>query len=323
MQEKLKYYAVLADEFLNSEISLTKMAEREYTSRQTLAKYFKLLGVEIVNKQNRLKFDNTIFDSIDTEEKAYWLGFIFADGCISSSPLDQNKKAKYTLEISLKASDSKHLEKLNRFMKCEKAKVKILDAKCGKIITKRCRWTITDKHLWEILNNYGCSPKKSLTLEFPDEFIFKDKSLIRHFIRGYFDGDGCFTRHINIHTVSPLVGFIGTKPFLEKILEYSTISAKFRHDKRHTDLTWSLEYHKNEGIELINYLYKDSTIYLDRKYKLYDFFKKGSRSVKEFTELLSSNIGEIPEMDNTEITIETKEFIASYSVEGEPNESIK
>ena len=92
MQEKLKYYRTLADEFLNSSISLTKMAEREGISRQTLAKYFKQLGVEIINKQNRLKFDNTVFDSIDTEEKAYWLGFIFADGTINSSPLETGKK---------------------------------------------------------------------------------------------------------------------------------------------------------------------------------------------------------------------------------------
>ena len=90
MQEKLKYYRTLADEFLNSSISLTKMAEREGISRQTLAKYFKQLGVEIVNKQNRLKFDNTVFDSIDTEEKAYWLGFIFADGTLVPQKLVRN-----------------------------------------------------------------------------------------------------------------------------------------------------------------------------------------------------------------------------------------
>lgn len=127
MQEKLKYYRTLADEFLNSSISLTKMAEREGISRQTLAKYFKQLGVEIVNKQNRLKFDNTVFDSIDTEEKAYWLGFIFADGTINSSPLEAGKKPKYTMEISLKVDDFHHLEKFNTFMKYEKNGVKIQD----------------------------------------------------------------------------------------------------------------------------------------------------------------------------------------------------
>lgn len=320
MQEKLKYYRMLADEFVNSSISLTKLAKREGTTRQTLAKYFKQLGVEIVNKQNRLKFDNTIFDSIDTEEKAYWLGFIFADGCISSSPLEAGKKPKYTMEISLKADDFKHLEKFNTFTKYEKNGVKIQDAKCGKIICKRCRWTITDKHLWETLNSYGCIPQKSLTLKFPDESIFKSKDLIRHFIRGYFDGDGCFTRHIYHTIVTPSVSFLGTKDFLDKILEYSKIESNYRHDKRHTEFTWMLEYHKDPGIKLINYLYDNCTIYLDRKYRLYEFFKNGSRSVQEWTELLSSKVGENSTESNTEVIEEIKEPSTLYSIE---NESIK
>jgi hypothetical protein len=45
--------------------------------------------------------------------------------------------------------------------------------------------------------------------------------------------------------------------------------------------------------------------------KLYEFFKNGSRSVKEFTELLSGNIGETPEMDNTEIITEIKKSVTS------------
>lgn len=56
--------------------------------------------------------------------------------------------------------------------------------------------------------------------------------------------------------------------------------------------------------KFINYLYKDSTIYLDRKYKLYNFFKNGSRSLKEFNELQSGKIKKSPEKDNPEITSE-------------------
>ena len=319
MQEKLKYYRTLADEFLNSSISLTKMAAREGTTRQTLAKHFRELGVEIINKQNRLKFDNTVFDCIDTEEKAYWLGFIFADGYISSDSL--KGKSRYLLEISLKASDKNHLDKFNKFMKHENAnKVTIEDAKCGKIICKRCRWYVANKHLWETLNSYGCTPRKSLTLKFPDKSIFKSKDLIRHFIRGYFDGDGCFTRHIHHIIVSPAISFLGTKDFLDKILEYSKIEANYRHDKCYTEFTWTLEYHKEPGIELINYLYNNCTIYLDRKYKLYEFFKNGSRSVQEWAELSSSKIGESPIEGNTEVIEEIKESSTPYSIENEPNE---
>ena len=317
MQEKLKYYRTLADEFLNSSISLTKMAAREGTTRQTLAKHFRALGVEIINKQNRLKFDNTVFDCIDTEEKAYWLGFIFADGYISSDSL--KGKSRYLLEISLKASDKNHLDKFNKFMKHENAnKVTIEDAKCGKVICKRCRWYVANKHLWETLNSYGCTPRKSLTLKFPDISIFKNKNLIRHFIRGYFDGDGCLTRHINKTIVTPVASILGTYEFLDSIVKYIGINGNIRHDYRHSNNTFSIEFNKKATISFINYIYNNSTIYLDRKYKLYNFFKNGSRSVEEFTELLSGNIGENLVIENTEINSKiAKGFESSYSVVSE------
>ena len=87
------------------------------------------------------------------------------------------------------------------------------------MICKRCRLGVANKHLWETLNSYGCTPKKSLTLKFPNESIFKDKSLIRHFIRGYWDGDGCLSWSNKEHT-SPSVSVVGTKEFLYSILYY-------------------------------------------------------------------------------------------------------
>jgi hypothetical protein len=48
-------------------------------------------------------------------------------------------------------------------------------------------WTIRNEHLWNTLKSLGCVPNKSLILKFPKLSIFSDESLIRHFIRGYFD----------------------------------------------------------------------------------------------------------------------------------------
>ncbi|MGM9535052.1 MAG: hypothetical protein ACI3VR_07355, partial [Intestinibacter sp.] len=67
-------------------------------------------------KWNRPKFNEHIFDVIDTEEKAYWLGFIFADGYIGSTPLEPNKKSVYNFELSLKLEDTSHLEKFKSFI---------------------------------------------------------------------------------------------------------------------------------------------------------------------------------------------------------------
>lgn len=223
------------------------------------------------------------------------------------------KKSIYNFEISLQASDSLHLEKFKNFISYEKEVV---------IDSFRCRIMLANKHFWTTLNNYGCTPRKSLTLEFPNISIFKDSSLIRHFIRGYFDGDGSFSRYVNHTSVTPSISLIGTKSFIDNILHYSQINGIIYHNKRHSENTISIRYNKSEGIQFINYLYLNSTIYLDRKYKLFEFFKNGSRSVEEFTELLSGNIGENPEKDNTEINSELKESESSYSIESETEKNI-
>lgn len=285
-------YEKLAFEFQMTEISLTQMGQRENIDRRTLSRKFKDLGIEVINKQNKLKFNEHIFDCIDTEEKAYWLGFIFADGSIRSKL--HSKKSPYTFELSLKGSDVQHLYKFNEFMEYKGDNVKLSKSKLKEKEFLRCRWIITNKHLWETLNAYGCIPKKSLVLNFPNKEIFKDESLIRHFIRGYFDGDGSISRYISTNTVTPHISIIGTLSFLEEIDKYSRIESIKRHDKRHNQNTYSNEYSKENGLNFINYLYLESSIYLNRKYDLFKFFKKGSRSVKEFTELLSGNIGENP-----------------------------
>ena len=275
----------LAFEFQTTGISLTEMGKREKVDRRTLAKHFKELGIEIVNKQNRSKINEHIFDQIDSEEKAYWLGFIFADGYISSSPLREGVKKVYQFEISLGIKDIEHLNKFKKFIEFKKD-----------IITdnSRCRFIAANKHLWTTLNELGCTPNKSLSLKFPNI----PQNLVKHFIRGYFDGDGCISRHVHNTCVTPHIELLGTKQMLEHVLLHSGISAKYKHDIRHSEETWSLEWTKDLGIEFINYLYNDCSIYLNRKYELYQFFKNGSRSVEEFTELLSGKNGECLKLES-------------------------
>ena len=306
-------FSELALEYQSGNISLTKMEQKYGISRQTLSRRFKKLGIDIVNKQNELKFDNTVFDSIDNEEKAYWLGFIFADGYISST--------NNTFEISLKGSDKEHLDKFNKFMKHkDRNHVKLGKTKCGEAIYERCRWFVTDKHLWNTLNSYGCTPNKSTTLQFPLITIFKYDHLIRHFIRGYFDGDGCFSRHLYKTIVSPHIELLGTPEFLNMIEKYSNIFGKRGKDKRWKNNTEYVDFSLKKGVAFINYIYKDSKIYLDRKYKLYQFFKQGSRSLQEWNELLQTENGEICD-DNPVLSSETKGSESVYSVEIEPEKS--
>lgn len=307
-QNEIKFDINEAIQDYKNGMTLEDVCNKYHTSYYFMKKVLNDVNIKIINPTTKTKFDETIFDNIDTEEKAYWLGFIFADGYVSD---------KSSFELSLAEKDYNHLVKFNKFMKHEDPKhVKINKASYNK---KRCRWSIRNIHLNKILNSYGCTPRKSLTLEFPKLEIFKDKSLIRHFIRGYFDGDGCITRYINSKTVSPDINLLGTSNFcdtLATILKEHRILSKIIQNKRRNEKTKTLRFDVYNGILFINYIYNNSNIYLDRKYKLYQFFKNGCRSKEEFLELLSGNIGETPEMENPEINSEiTKGSESLYSVE--------
>lgn len=209
-------------------------------------------------EKKRTIFDNTVFDQIDSEEKAYWLGFIYADGTISSHK--EGKKKRYNFELSLSIEDLNHLYKFQKFLKSNKEPNISTAGNLYKY--QRCRIVISNKHLWNILNNYGCVPKKSLMLKFPNEQIFKDKSLIKDFIRGYFDGDGCISYCDKSHS-NMTISLLGTKDFLEVLQNYLPLEKKNKIDKIKN--IYKLSFQRSRGKYVLNYLYNNATIYLDRK----------------------------------------------------------
>lgn len=215
------------------------------------------LNINLPNNHNRLKFDNAVFDKIDTEEKAYWLGFLYADGYVSNT--------KNTVELSLKGDDYNHLVKFNLFIKNE-AQVKISESKYNNKIFTRCRCSITDKHFHDTLCLLGCVPKKSLILKFPDSSIFTDRKLVYDFIRGYIDGDGCISY---TKTGRLQLSIIGTKEFLDGICNIfpEVFFSNRCKNKRHPESnTYELQCTANKADYVLEILYKDSKIYLDRKY---------------------------------------------------------
>lgn len=248
---------------IDNEPSISKISKEFNIDKATLSNRLKELGIEIINHQNKLKFDETIFDSIDTEEKAYWLGFIYADGYISSKD--------NSFEISLQESDYNHLEKFNIFSKHIKNNVSIREIKSNNQIYKKCTWTIRNTHLHDTLNNYGCVPNKSLILQFPNINIFKSKELIKHFIRGYWDGDGCLTYGDKEHNHIQ-ISVLGTEDFLTKLKE--NLPLKFDYvlgynNKKQSLITRTLQLNGKNAFEICKYLYEDATVYLDRKYERY------------------------------------------------------
>ena len=184
---------------------------------------------------------------INTEEKAYWLGFLYADGYVG---LTDNR-----VELTLQLSDVNHIEKFKTF----------LNSDC-KISTNsyRSRLSIKDEKIKKDLINLGCTPQKSLILKFPtDDKV--PKELIRHFIRGYFDGDGslCVTEK------TKSIDILGTYDFLYQLcLESNIATSKIYVSKSKSNKVFRIVL--GSRLDLYNfskYIYDDCNIYLDRKYE--------------------------------------------------------
>lgn len=267
----------------NNNVSLTEMEKKYKIRRQDIAMALMYEGYDIINKWNKVKFDEHIFDVIDTEEKAYWLGFIYADGYIAAIP--KNRKPHYTFELSLKGDDYLHLEKFRRFIKYNgPGKVTISNVSCNNKVCKRCRFSVTNKYFWTTLYKKGCVPNKSLILTFPSINMFKDIKLIWSFVRGYFDGDGSLGFLKGTKSVSPNISILGTKEFLETMKDTLDIPARIYKQKRYQHNTWTMYFNKESSLNFLDKIYNNSSIYLDRKYNRYLFFKTTCHSLKEFNE---------------------------------------
>lgn len=245
--------------FISHEESATKVAKRFNITPTVFCLKLKFFGINVENKQNRTKFNENVFDSIDTEEKAYWLGYIFADGTISSHKSET--KERFAFELCTCEKDRNHLEKFNSFIGYEGINIKEGKVKLGDKTFTRYRWVIGNRHLWEALNSLGCVPNKSLILKFP----IIPENLKRHFIRGYFDGDGS----IGIYNGKVQCSCIGTLDILNNILKDFMWTPHYHHDKRHSESTYSFQLTSEKAYEFLHYIYDDCNVYLNRKYNTF------------------------------------------------------
>lgn len=190
-----------------------------------------------------------IFAQIDTEEKAYWLGFIAADGCISNN----------VFTITLKESDISHLEKLQIFFKSIIKPVLIVE-------NKSCRLDIYCHSIIQDLQKWGITERKSLSLlpplAIPEEFHYD-------WIRGYYDGDGGISYSKKSNRWQSY--FTSTKEVLLWIRGKLEITCYPFLEHRCLQ-TYRLHFNGRLSVMTkLNKIYKNNTatIFLDRKYQLY------------------------------------------------------
>lgn len=227
------------------------ISEREY--KKIILKN----GGELNKKVNKYSFNEDYFEKIDTEDKAYFLGFIVADGSVNEVRLNISQKEPdilYEFEKFIKLKDGvrKHTKRNIHFLNLTSSKL------------------ITD------LNNLGIYQNKTMIVKYPDI----PKELEHHFMRGVFDGDGCISIHKRredsrdttdrgqVNICSGSIDFI--QKYVERLNEMCGITKnKIRCPKG----TYSvIDWGSFSDIEkFYDFFYKDATVYLERKKKTFEF----------------------------------------------------
>lgn len=242
---KLNNEKIISDYLSN--ISIDKIALDNNVCNDVINRILKENNVQKRRITKKYQFNENYFKTIDSEKKAYFLGFLFADGC--------NITTESKIRIIIHKKDISILEKFKIELENNRP---IIIKKDYAILTINS--PIISKDLFDL----GCVNKKTLILKFPTNI---PDHLINHFIRGYFDGDGCICYSCNklhFNTVSTL-------EFLEKL--QNIFVEEIGLNKTKIDKSGKariIRYSGNNNChKIMNFLYKDATIYFERKYNIF------------------------------------------------------
>ena len=244
--------------------STPTIAKEFNTSPYCIRRILRQQGVKLLSSTEipRLRYpkNSDFFEIIDTPQKAYWLGFLYADGNIT----------KNEIYLGLQISDEEHIKKFQKAIGAINNKICYpITRRDGKEYPQ-ARISFRDKKMVEDLIDKGCTPNKTYTLTFPYNKI--PENLYSHFIRGIMDGDGDIGWH-NFTTKKAFhVGFCGTKNLLDGI-KHILKKDDSKMDDRGKVFYFSIGGNK-QLIDILGYIYKDSydEIELTRKRERYNEF---------------------------------------------------
>jgi hypothetical protein len=260
-------YSTFRRMYLEEQLSIGAIAEQMGCSISKVQKYLQREGITRANldaKQVRSKQkqpNSTFFDMIDTEEKAYWLGFFYADGY-----LDKNGSL---LKIDLSSRDALHLQRFaDIFHREVRVHARSADKRNGKVYTT-ATCAISCAYLWNALIAKGIKQGNTLS---EDDSIFQHMSveLLHHFARGFFDGDGT----VYPDTEGLVFGFVGSFSFIGRLLGVLVTLAGLTASKigRNGKL-WLIRWNGNIlSNRFKDWLYHDATVWLERKRNVFDAY---------------------------------------------------
>lgn len=232
--------------------NIYNVAKTSGYNRKTIAKYAKMFEIENPRlKSRKYSLNESFFHSIDTEEKAYWLGFFMADGCL------YHHKTSYDIQFSLKIDELSHLQKFAQAIDSDNLPEEKTQGE--KTIAF---FRISSKRMFKDLERHGCKQNKTGEEIFPSI----PKELKRHFIRGYFDGDGCIS-YYDVEDPYTFNIVCANESFLREIASVikkdTGVELIPYQVKDNAYILTSVAKRKNHSI--YSYLYEDAEVFLDRK----------------------------------------------------------
>lgn len=215
---------------------------------------------KVVQRRTGPKRVNTLneayFQHIDTEEKAYWLGFLLADGCVR-----QNSGGSWICCLDLAVKDIDHVKK---FAKAIGANFQV---KLGHK-TRSAYLVVSSVEFCKHLVSHGCIPRKTGVHDLPK--ISGD--LYRHLFRGYIDGDGWFTQSTKKNGAKTRqVGVTGSEKFVVKFQDWLVYELSLKKTKlfKRNAVVVEARYTGNRQVcKIAKLLYAGATIALSRKLEL-------------------------------------------------------
>lgn len=225
-------------------------------SESLLLSYTKPRNIEHqVRGVKKYKVEN-IFDKSLNECSAWVLGLLYGDGCLIRKQ-DEHGRGDILIAVDLVGTEAV----------CNKvANIFHTNSPIKKSKTRECfNLRINDKNLADtIMKTFGMTPHKSRTMKFPNI----PDHLLSHFVRGFWDADGCVTKQYNKYL--SMQARSASIEFMQPLMDIvNKIAGSDRVLTQSSDETYGLSLSCRKALQFGKWLWKDSTdeIRCDKKYQ--------------------------------------------------------
>ena len=261
---------------LNKEYHTTKVRDLLIENNRQVPESRKGIG----GRKRQCTLNENYFQELDSKDKAYFLGFIYADGFITKPSHGQNI-------LGLTLAEIEPIDKFKKYIQTNKKVGYYKKTSSYSNKSYEYKLALNSDKLVSDIEKLGVIERKTLTLTFPN--IRED--LIPHFIRGYFDGDGSVFLHKDSrkeYSYNEYLGIniCGTKEFLVALTKHLPFLEEgqciYKEERKETNC-WNLKMISNiRSLELYHYMYKDcNDLYLSSKRETFENFikDKGSTTI--------------------------------------------